>query len=133
MLSAAQWDHLNSFSELRSNYYVRGEDISDSDVLQVKFIFIFPSTLPSSLFQLHGLKGDTSLFVYQEITSYFVFLVCEKKSAKEWLLTNWKSFQSYASYNDLASCWSSFDGVRNHFENRASFSCEASSNRGAGG
>lgn len=101
------------------------KEISKSVVLWVKLIFIFPSTLPPSLFHSHDLKGDPSLSVYQEITNYFMFLVCEKKSAKGWLLTNWKSFRSYASYNDLTSCWSSFDGVRNHFENRASFSCFA--------
>jgi len=98
---------------------------SVSDVLWAKLILIFLSTHFPNLFHPYGLKGDPSFSVYQEITNYFMSLVCEKSSAKEWLLTNWKSFRNYASYNHLTSCWSSFDGVRNHFGNGASFSCFA--------
>ncbi|KAG6927455.1 hypothetical protein G0U57_009826, partial [Chelydra serpentina] len=36
--------------------------------------------------------------------------VCQKSSAKEWILSNWKSFRNYASYNEFTTSWSGFDG-----------------------
>ncbi|KAM6379386.1 uncharacterized protein J5M81_010738 [Pluvialis apricaria] len=56
------------------------------------------------------MDNSTRQLVADWIRRFLTTHVCEKKSATEWLLTNWKSFQSYASYSDLTSCWSSFDG-----------------------
>ncbi|XP_075755932.1 uncharacterized protein LOC102455891 isoform X2 [Pelodiscus sinensis] len=36
--------------------------------------------------------------------------VCQKSSAKEWILSNWKNFRNYASYNAFTTSWSGFDG-----------------------
>lgn len=82
VLSAAQWDHLNSFSELRSNYYVRREEISESDVLWVKLIFIFPNSLPPMVSNPHGLKGDPSLSVSITNKLFYGFSLWKKLSKR---------------------------------------------------
>ncbi|XP_063170917.1 uncharacterized protein LOC134505234 isoform X2 [Candoia aspera] len=56
------------------------------------------------------MDNSTRQLVTDWIGRFLTVFRCQKRSAKEWIQSNWKRFQNYASYNDLMQTWSGFDG-----------------------
>ncbi|KAG8146492.1 hypothetical protein E2320_012817, partial [Naja naja] len=65
----------------------------------------------SSWFQetMHSYLTDALDSVYPDMDNS-TRQSCQKRSPKEWIQSNWKSFQNHASYNDFTNIWSGFDG-----------------------
>ncbi|ETE64600.1 hypothetical protein L345_09630 [Ophiophagus hannah] len=63
---------------------------------------------------LDSVYPDMDNSTRQSVTSwigrFLTVFQCQKRSAKEWIQSNWKSFQNHASYNDFTNIWSGFDG-----------------------
>ncbi|XP_039225848.1 uncharacterized protein LOC120320305 isoform X2 [Crotalus tigris] len=56
------------------------------------------------------MDNSTRQLVASWIGRFLTVFRCQKRSHKEWIQNNWKSFQNYASYNDFTKIWSGFDG-----------------------